>query len=261
MIFLIPFSVASFFDPLQADLAAAFGTDSKVDEDGSDDGAGSSSESSVLGLGAQPTRRMRQKTTPAAPHPGPSLPPKNNNASTPGPARVPPKSSQTPALSMAHTALQGVQQLSPSALWKGMFKDGECKVRLKKAGQAITDLEQFQATLVEESSERADCARVLSKLSAHIATASRGQDVIGKLRSKKVLDHLCDADFQKDFATMCHGKGMEADTFSLIVHYIGGKVVEAGSWYLNASFFCCLLSCQNRSQCGLVLGHLFHGSD
>lgn len=35
---------------------------------------------------------------------------------------------------------------------------------------------------------------------------------------------------------MCHGKGMEADTFSLIVHYMGEKVVEAGSWYLKFFF-------------------------
>ena len=210
-----------------------------MEEDGSDDGAGSSSDSSVLGLGAQPARRIRQKTAP---------PTSSSNAgagagTSAAPGKGPQKASQPPALSMAQTALQGVQQLSPSALWKGMFKDGECKVRLKKAGQAITDLEQFQATLVEESTEREDCARVLSQLSAYIGSATRSQDVIGKLRSKKVLDHICDADFQKDFTTMCHGKGMEADTFSLIVHYIGGKVVEAGSWYLKSIFL--VASCQD----------------
>lgn len=122
------------------------------------------------------SRRIRQKTAPT-----PSSSNAGAGAGTPAAAgKGPQKSSQPPALSKAQTALQGVQQLSPSALWKGM-----CKVRLKKAGQASTDLEQFQATLVEESTEREDCARVLSQLSAYIGSAARSQDVIGKLRSKK----------------------------------------------------------------------------
>ena len=84
------------------------------------------------------SRRIRQKTAPT-----PSSSNAGAGAGTPAAAgKGPQKSSQPPALSTAQTALQGVQQLSPSALWKGM-----CKVRLKKAGQASTDLEQFQATL------------------------------------------------------------------------------------------------------------------
>lgn len=145
---------------------------------------------------------------------------KNNGAPVPG--------GSMPALATAQAALQSLQQASAPALWKGSFKDADVNGRLKKAGQALTSLEQYAATQFEGSPLRKDAHRVIEQLAQHMDTLPSFLDVFGKLRGKKVMEFVVDDEsFFTELAKVLKAPGMDQDTLSTIITFIGQKLIEA----------------------------------
>ena len=122
------------------------------------------------------------------------------------PATDPSKLNKDTALTSATTVLQSIKQLTPAAVWKGTFKENEIKARLKKAGVALTDLEQYQATLGDSESnekEKENCASVLSQMGSVVDTVPLLQEVVKELRGKKVMESLYLEEFQAVICERC----------------------------------------------------------
>lgn len=146
------------------------------------------------------------------------------------PAPDPSKLNKDTALTSATTVLQSIKQLTPAAVWKGTFKENEIKARLKKAGVALTDLEQYQATLGDSESnekEKENCASVLSQMGSVVDTVPLLQEVVKELRGKKVMESLYLEEFQADLRKVLTFKSIDADTFSQIINRMASKVIEA----------------------------------
>ena len=143
---------------------------------------------------------------------------------------VPKTGASEPVMAAAQAALQGIQQASPSAVWKGAFREQEVNARVKKAAQSITELDQFQGTLGAEGeaiSLREDVRRLSGQLSDYIDAVPSLRETVSKLRGKKALEMLQDAESHSEIEKTLKCPGMDADTLSSMILFIGQKVVEA----------------------------------
>ena len=216
-------SVSSFFG-----LDKSGGGDSRRRSRGSGVEAEGAATPSVAGSPRRSPRRTRQgpeRDRQDKSQPAPKGRPRQGNGN---------RSKPTP-LASAQQALQSLEQASPPALWQGKMKDQELQARLKKAGTAIGELQQFQSTLLEDSPQRLDCERTLEGLSTIVAAAPLCRDVFAKLKSKgpSSLEVLQEAVFKEEVQKLFKLESLDTETASGIVVAMGQKLIEAhgrGYW-------------------------------
>ena len=118
---------------------------------------------------------------------------------------------------------------------------------MKKAGNAIGELQKFQSTLLEDSPIRLDCERTLEGLSAIVAAAPLCGDVFGKLKSlgkgSSSLEVFEEAVFKEELQKLFKLGSLDTKTASGIVVALGQKLIEAGMaglyrWPSKKTFAC-----------------------
>lgn len=187
---------------------------------------------------ASPVRAQSPKPSPhesGGPSPGTGggsgggpKPPKGRERERKGQGKDDKGLGKSKVLQTAEQNLKAVQQITPFTIWKNSFRENEIQSRLKKAGQSITDVEKFQATLADDNSQREDCGRILKKISDTVDGIGIFQGIIAKLKSKKVMEELRDATFHTALANALNSGdfSVDPDTQSAIIAFIGQKVVE-----------------------------------
>lgn len=219
---------------LQEELEAA--TKDEEEQDGSDgggeDNGGSDSDaSSGFGLGGAeaPQKRLRHKTpTPASStDKGKEKPDKSKAASSD--KTTSDRQKAQACVQLAETALKNLKQVDAAALWKNTLKESEVRGRVAKATQAKADLEQLEPTLDPSKAANAleKVTKVIGSLNELLTWVPAFQDVVGKLRGKKLIDDLATSIFQDELMGACKNSMMDADTLSALLLFIGQKTYEA----------------------------------
>lgn len=131
------------------------------------------------------------------------------------------------SLAAGQVALQHLQQVTPPGLGKGNFRDNEVNGRLKKAAAAITDLERHGATLAAGSKEKKESEQMVELISSKVDSLPVVVESFSKLRGKKVLEFLNTPGFHADLQCALSSDGMDGDTLSSIIKFIGEKLIEA----------------------------------
>ena len=125
-------------------------------------------------------------------------------------------------------AVKFLTQVDAAALWKNSLRESEVRTRLTKATQAKSDLEQQESTLPENSPSLDKVKKAIGALSVSLAEIPFLQDMMAKLRGKKLAQDLENEAFQDELVSACKSSSMDADTLSAILLFIGQKTAEAG---------------------------------
>ena len=244
------------FEVLQEEIDAVTKTAGEDEEPclGSADGDGddASSTSSVLGLA--PKCRVKTKSRPAPK--SEAVKPRAKAASPKAKERKPaatPPPSFVRSLEATQSAVKQLGMIDATCLWRGAMRESEITSRMKKATDAVAELQQIAAAKPDEGGLASEAARLAEETERRVADISLFTDTVGKVKSakQKLTGLLQDQSFADKFTKALKTESIDADTLSSVLQAVATKIANEActgtSCFLGGlirSHVCDVMSCR-----------------
>jgi hypothetical protein len=134
----------------------------------------------------------------------------------------------TQAKENANLAAATLQQVTPIVLWKASLKAKEVESRVSKATSVSSELLQILCEMPDKDCAlHTECKLLCERLTVQVKTVEENIDLVQKLKSKDLFQHLEDLVFWDLFQKL--GVEMDAAVLSSILFHVGNKLAEDGN--------------------------------